>query len=222
MAGRLRPGYRALFHGPPGTGKTLTATLLGKATRRDVYRVDLSTVVSKYIGETEKNLANLFDQARNRDWILFFDEADALFGKRTNVKDAHDRYANQEISYLLQRMEAYRGLAILATNMKGALDHAFLRRIRFLVEFPFPDAADRAEIWRHVFPDATPTSGLDYERLARLHVPGGNIRAIALNAAFRAADEHSPVGMRHLLHAAQVEYVKLGRPLSDTEVCGWV
>ena len=138
------------------------------------------------------------------------------------MKDSHDRYANIEVSYLLQRMEAYRGLAILATNMKSALDPAFLRRIRFLIEFPFPDAAGRADIWRHIFPAATPCEGLDFERLARLQVPGGNIRAIALNAAFRAADEGVPVRMRHLLRAAQTEYGKLERPLSDAEVSGWV
>jgi SpoVK/Ycf46/Vps4 family AAA+-type ATPase len=188
----------------------------------DLHQIDLSSVVSKYIGETEKNLRRLFDAAEGSGTVLFFDEADALFGKRSEVKDSHDRYANIEVSYLLQRMEAYRGLAILATNMKGALDHAFLRRIRFVVEFPFPDAPARAEIWRHIFPAATPCEGLDPAQLARLQVPGGNIRAIALNAAFQAADEGVPVQMRHLLRAAQTEYSKLERPLSDAEVSGWV
>jgi hypothetical protein len=215
-------GFSALFAGQSGTGKTMAAEVIANELGLDLYQIDLSSVVSKYIGETEKNLRRLFDTAEGSGSILFFDEADALFGKRSEVKDSHDRYANIEVSYLLQRMEAYRGLAILATNRKSALDHAFLRRIRFLVEFPFPDAADRAEIWRRVFPEATPSSGLDYARLARLHVPGGNIRSIALNAAFRAADEGVPVQMHHLLHAAQVEYVKLERPLSDTEVSGWV
>jgi SpoVK/Ycf46/Vps4 family AAA+-type ATPase len=215
-------GLSALFAGQSGTGKTMAAEVIANTLGLDLHQIDLSSVVSKYIGETEKNLRRLFDAAEGSGAILFFDEADALFGKRSEVKDSHDRYANIEVSYLLQRMEAYRGLAILATNMKSALDHAFLRRIRFLVDFPFPDAEDRAAIWRRVFPEATPSSGLDYERLARLHVPGGNIRSIALNAAFRAADEGAPVQMRHLLHAAQVEYVKLERPLADTEVAGWV
>jgi hypothetical protein len=215
-------GLSALFAGPSGTGKTMAAEVIAHALDLDLHQIDLSSVVSKYIGETEKNLRRLFDAAEGSGTVLFFDEADALFGKRSEVKDSHDRYANIEVSYLLQRMEAYRGLAILATNMKGALDHAFLRRIRFVVEFPFPDASARAEIWRHIFPAATPCQGLDPGQLARLQVPGGNIRAIALNAAFHAADEGVPVTMRHLLRAAQTEYSKLERPLSDAEVSGWV
>jgi SpoVK/Ycf46/Vps4 family AAA+-type ATPase len=154
--------------------------------------------------------------------VLLFDEADALFGKRSEVKDSHDRYANIEVSYLLQRMEAYRGLAILTTNMKQALDPAFTRRIRFVVQFPFPDASERAEIWRRIFPAATPTEKLDMERLARLNVAGGNIRNIALGAAFLAADEERPVAMQHLLRAARAEYAKLERPLTDSEIAGWV
>jgi hypothetical protein len=215
-------GLSALFAGQSGTGKTMAAEVIANTLDLDLHQIDLSSVVSKYIGETEKNLRRLFDAAEGSGTVLFFDEADALFGKRSEVKDSHDRYANIEVSYLLQRMEAYRGLAILATNMKGALDHAFLRRIRFVVEFPFPDAPARAEIWRHIFPAATPCEGLDPAQLARLQVPGGNIRAIALNAAFQAADEGVPVQMRHLLRAAQTEYSKLERPLSDAEVSGWV
>ncbi|MCA1552907.1 MAG: ATP-binding protein, partial [Chloroflexi bacterium] len=151
-----------------------------------------------------------------------FDEADALFGKRSEIKDSHDRYANIEVSYLLQRMEAYRGLAILTTNMKESLDTAFMRRIRFIVHFAFPDFAQRAEIWRHIFPAHTPTHNLDPHKLARLSVAGGNIRNIALNAAFRAADQNEAVCMSHLLHAARSEYAKLEKPLTDTEVRDWV
>jgi SpoVK/Ycf46/Vps4 family AAA+-type ATPase len=151
-----------------------------------------------------------------------FDEADALFGKRSEVKDSHDRYANIEISYLLQRMEAYRGLAILTTNRKSALDGAFLRRLRFVVEFPFPDAAERAAIWRGIFPPETPTEELDVEKLARLNVAGGNIRNISLAAAFQASDEAGPVRMEHLLHATRAEYRKLEKPLSEAEIRGWV
>ena len=177
-------GVSALFAGVSGTGKTMAAEVLAAELRLDLYRIDLSQVVSKYIGETEKNLKRVFDAAEGGGVVLLFDEADALFGRRSEVKDSHDRYANIEVSYLLQRMEAYRGLAILTTNQRSALDNAFLRRLRFVVEFPFPDASGRAEIWRRVFPAATPTEGLDVTRLARLNVAGGNIRNIAVNAAF--------------------------------------
>jgi SpoVK/Ycf46/Vps4 family AAA+-type ATPase len=214
-------GISALFTGTSGTGKTMAAEVLANDLRLDLYRIDLSSVVSKYIGETEKNLRRVFDAAEEGGAILLFDEADALFGKRSEVKDSHDRYANIEVSYLLQRMEAYRGLAILTTNMKNAVDSAFLRRIRFVVPFPFPDAKQRAEIWRRVFPASTPTHGLDYARLSRLNVTGGNIRNIALNGAFLAADAREPVGMKHLLLAAQCEYNKLEKPLTEAEVGGW-
>jgi SpoVK/Ycf46/Vps4 family AAA+-type ATPase len=153
--------------------------------------------------------------------VLLFDEADALFGKRTEVKDSHDRHANVEVSYLLQRIESYRGLAILTTNLKSALDTAFLRRIRFIVEFPFPDATQRARIWERAFPSATPTRGLDLERLAQLSVAGGGIKNVALGAAFLAADAREPVRMAHVLRAARAEYAKLSRPLTDAEVAGW-
>ena len=165
-------GIAALFAGASGTGKTMAAEVLSNELKLDLFHIDLSQVVSKFIGETEKNLGRIFDAAERSHAILLFDEADALFGKRSEVKDSHDRYANIEVSYLLQRMEAYRGLAILTTNMKSALDPAFLRRLRFVVQFPFPDAAQRAEIWRRVFPRQTPTQGLDVDLLARLNLPG--------------------------------------------------
>ncbi len=215
-------GLSVLFAGQSGTGKTLAAEILARELGLDLFRIDLSQVVSKYIGETEKNLSRVFDEAEGGGAILFFDEADALFGKRSEVHDSHDRYANIEISYLLQRMEAYRGLAILATNMKNSLDTAFLRRIRFVVDFPFPDAAQRAEIWRRIFPDATPTEGLDLTKLARLSVAGGNIRNIALNAAFLAVEAGEPVRMSHILNATRSEYAKLEKQLTEAEVRGWV
>jgi SpoVK/Ycf46/Vps4 family AAA+-type ATPase len=215
-------GISALFAGTSGTGKTMAAEVLANELHLDLYRIDLSQVVSKYIGETEKNLRRVFNAAEEGGAILLFDEADALFGKRSEVKDSHDRYANIEVSYLLQRMESYRGLAILTTNMKQALDSAFLRRIRFIVQFPFPDAAQRAEIWRRVFPMATPTHGLMVEKLARLNVAGGNIRNIALNAAFLAVDAGEPVNMTHLLRSARSEYAKLEKPLTEAEIGGWV
>jgi hypothetical protein len=215
-------GISALFAGASGTGKTMAAEVLAGELCLDLYRIDLSQVVSKYIGETEKNLRRVFDAAEEGAAVLLFDEADALFGKRTEVKDSHDRYANIEVSYLLQRMEAYRGLAILTTNRKSALDQAFLRRIRFVVEFPFPEAPERAEIWRRVFPAATPTEGLRLDRLARLTAAGGHIRNIALGAAFLAADAGEPVRMNHLLSAARSEFAKLEKPLTDMEIAGWV
>lgn len=215
-------GITALFSGGSGTGKTFAAEVLAAEMRLDLYRIDLSQVVSKYIGETEKNLRRVFDAAEGSGSILLFDEADALFGKRSEVKDSHDRFANIEISYLLQRMEAYRGLAILTTNLKQALDAAFLRRIRFVVSFPFPGMAERAELWRRVFPAATPTENLNVNRLARLNVTGGNIRNIALNAAFSAASEGASVRMDHLLRAAHREYEKLEKPLTESETGGWV
>ncbi len=215
-------GINALFSGASGTGKTMVAEILANELRLDLYRIDLSQVVSKYIGETEKNLRQVFDAAEGGGAILLFDEADALFGKRGEIRDSHDRYANIEVSYLLQRMEAYRGLAILTTNMKEALDPAFLRRIRFIVQFPFPDAAQRAQIWQRMFPSSTPTDGLNVSKLARLNVAGGNIRNIALNAAFLAADAGEPVRMTHILRSARSEYAKLERPLTDAEIGGWV
>ncbi len=214
-------GIGALFSGASGTGKTLAAEVLANELRLDLHRIDLALMVSKYIGETEKNLKRVFDAAEEGGAILLFDEADALFGKRSEVKDSHDRYANIEVSYLLQRVESYRGLVILTTNLQGTIDTAFLRRLRFIVQFPFPDAEQRAEIWRRVFPSDTPTEGLDMDRLSRLSLSGGNIRNLALNAAFLAADAGERVGMRHLLRAAHGEYAKLEKPISEAEIGGW-
>lgn len=215
-------GVTALFAGGSGTGKTLAAEVLAGELGLDLFVIDLSQVISKYIGETEKNLRRVFDAAEGGGALLLFDEADALFGKRSEIKDSHDRYANIEVSYLLMRMESYRGLAILTTNMKKALDTAFLRRIRFVVDFPFPGPVERAEIWRRVIPADTPTEGVDAGRLAQLTVAGGSIRNIALSAAFLAAEEAAPLGMRHVLAAARTEYLKLDRSLTSSEVAGWV
>jgi predicted nucleic acid-binding protein len=214
-------GIATLFSGESGTGKTLAAEVLANTLGIALYRIDLSAVVSKYIGETEKNLRKLFDAAEDLGAILLFDEADALFGKRSDVKDSHDRYANIEVSYLLQRMESYRGLAILTTNHESALDTAFQRRLRFVVHFPFPDAVQREAIWRNVFPPGTPLDELDYARLARLNVAGGNIRNIAMSAAFLAADAGLPVTMAQLRRAAQLEAAKAGKTPSEAETRGW-
>jgi hypothetical protein len=222
VKGRRGLGVSALFTGLSGTGKTMAAEVLARELRLDLYRVDLSAVVSKYIGETEKNLKQVFDAAEEGGVLLLFDEADALFGKRSEVRDSHDRYANIEVGYLLQRMEAYQGLAILTTNLKSSMDPAFQRRLRFTVNFPFPDAAQREAIWSKVFPEATPTHGLDYKKLAQLNVAGGNIRNIALNAAFLAAQSGTPVAMKNLVDAAKLEAQKIERPLSDAEIRGWV
>ena len=185
----------------------------------DLYRTDLSAVVSKYIGETEKHLRRLFDAAEAGGWLLFFDEADALFGKRTEVTDAHDRFANIQIDYLLQRIEAYQGLAILATNMRSALDEAFLRRLRFIVEFPFPDTAQRRAIWALSFPAAVPgAAGLDLDRLAELPANGGVIRNIAMNAAFLAAVRGGDLDVDLVLRAARDEFAKLQLPLRQRDL----
>jgi hypothetical protein len=210
-------GVSALFAGASGTGKTLAAEVLANELQLDLYRIDLSAVVSKYIGETEKNLRAIFDAAEQGGAILLFDEADALFGKRSEVKDAHDRYANIETDYLLQRMEAFGGLAILSTNMKSALDPAFLRRLRFIVNFPYPGPAERRRIWERVFPPATPVEALDHERLARLQLTGGNIHSTALAAAFMAAQAGTPVTMGLLLEAGRNEFRKFDRPVNEAD-----
>lgn len=210
-------GINALFAGESGTGKTLAAEVIAHELQLNLYRIDLSQVVSKYIGETEKNLRKLFDAAEDGGTMLFFDEADALFGKRSEVKDSHDRYANIEINYLLQRMEAYRGLAILATNRKSALDTAFMRRLRFIVNFPFPGVPERKRIWERAFPQETSKDALDYERLARLNLTGGSIQNIAINAAFLAAGAGSPVTMPLILEAARCEFRKLDKPVNEAE-----
>jgi hypothetical protein len=210
-------GISALFAGESGTGKTMAAEVIANELRLNLYRIDLSAVVSKYIGETEKNLRRLFDAAEDGGAILFFDEADALFGKRSEVKDSHDRYANIEINYLLQRMEGYRGLAILATNMRSALDAAFTRRLRFILNFPFPGLTDRKLMWQKAFPAETPTQCLDYTRLARLNLTGGSIHNAALNAAFLAAQSGTPVSMTQTLAAAKAEFIKLERPINEAD-----
>jgi hypothetical protein len=211
-------GVTALFSGESGTGKTLAAEVLAGELGLDLYRIDLAATVSKYIGETEKNLRTLFEAAEASGAVLLFDEADALFGKRGEVRDGHDRYANLEIAYLLQRMEAYRGLAILTTNLRANVDRAFLRRLRFVVQFPFPDAPQRAEIWRRELPREAPLDGVEPERIAALNVSGGSIRSIALSAAFAAAEAGTPITPEHVLHAARIEYAKAERPLTDSEL----
>lgn len=214
MRKKLRPGCRALFYGPPGTGKTLTASLLGKATGREVYKVDLSMVVSKYIGETEKNLATLFDKAEHKDWILFFDEADALFGKRTQVRDAHDRYANQEVSFLLQRVETYDGLVILASNLATNVDEAFARRFEQLVHFPVPRQGERRLLWQKGVPAAASLeAGVDLNQLAGRHeLSGGMIMNAIRHACLRAIARGEDVLRQHdLIEGIRREYAKENR-----------
>ena len=215
----LGKGLSVLFAGPSGTGKTMAAEIIAGELGLDLYKIDLATVVSKYIGETEKNLSRIFSEAETSNSILFFDEAEALFGKRSAVKDSHDRYANIEIGYLLQRMEEYEGIVILATNIRKNMDEAFVRRLHFTVEFPFPDEEDRQRIWQGVWPHETPRSPeVDFALLARqFQITGGNIRNIALAAAFLAADDRGRVGMEHLLRAVQREYQKMGKVLSEND-----
>lgn len=213
-------GLSVLFSGPPGTGKTMAAEVIAHELQLDLYKIDLSGVVSKYIGETEKNLSKIFQEAETGNAILFFDEADALFGKRTEVSDAHDRYANIETSYLLQKMEEYEGIVILATNLRENIDEAFTRRIRFIVEFPFPDEASRRRIWQTHFPKKAPLGeGIDYEFLAKqLQIAGGNIKNIVLNAAFLAAENGGIIGMEHVLHGVKREFEKIGKLWSKKEL----
>jgi hypothetical protein len=213
-------GVSALFTGPPGTGKTLAAQVIAAELGMDLYKIDLSTVVSKYIGETEKNLERIFNQARNSSTILFFDEADAIFGKRSEVKDAHDRYANIEVGYLLQRMETFDGVVILASNLYANLDEAFIRRLQFVVDFPFPDEEQRARIWRVLFPPGVPRDPqLDFSSLAnRFRLSGANIRNAIISAAFLAANEGSSVTTRHLLHGIRRELQKMGRLIDEKDL----
>ena len=210
-------GINALFAGESGTGKTMAAEVLANELHLALYRIDLSAVVSKYIGETEKNLRKLFDAAEQGGAILFFDEADALFGKRSEVKDSHDRYANIEINYLLQRMESFSGLAILATNMKSALDNAFMRRLRFIITFQFPGPNERRQIWQRALPPDVPREALDYDRLARFNVSGGNIHSIVLNAAFTASQRGTAVTLPLILSATRSELRKLDKPINEAE-----
>lgn len=216
MHGKIKPGFRILFHGPPGTGKTMTACLLGKYTKRDVFRIDLSMVVSKYIGETEKNLSKLFDKAANKDWILFFDEADSIFGKRTNVRDAHDKYANQEVSYLLQRIEAHSGLVILASNMKGNIDSAFTRRFNSIIEFENPGTTERVRLWENYIPSEI---ALDLEKEISLkeiaqkyNLTGANIVNVIQYAGLKTLEKSSKkIAKEDLLKGIQKEYEKEGK-----------
>ncbi|MDI7274997.1 MAG: ATP-binding protein, partial [Anaerolineae bacterium] len=211
------PGVTMLFAGPPGTGKTMAAEIMAAELGLDLYKIDLSTVVSKYIGETEKNLERIFTEAATSNAILFFDEADALFGKRSEVRDSHDRYANIEISYLLQRMEAYEGVTILATNLRANLDEAFTRRLQFAVDFPFPEEADRLRIWQTLFPAGVPRDpDVDLPFLARRHkLAGGSIRNIIVGAAYLAAADGQAVSMAHLLHSTRRELQKMGRLVEE-------
>jgi SpoVK/Ycf46/Vps4 family AAA+-type ATPase len=216
-------GLAALFHGESGTGKTLAAEAVANALAQSLFRIDLSAVVSKYIGETSKNLRRVFDAAEGGGAVLLFDEADAVFGKRSEVKDSHDRYANIDINYLLTRMESFGGVAILATNMKHALDPAFVRRLRFVVGFPFPGVPERRSIWARVFPDVSRLDAadpLDLDRLARFALTGGSIFNAALAAAHGAASEREPIGMRHVLDAIRWELRKMERPVAESEF-GW-
>jgi Winged helix domain, variant/ATPase family associated with various cellular activities (AAA) len=212
-------GLNALFSGPPGTGKTMAAEVIARDLRLDLYQIDLSQVVSKYIGETEKNLGQIFREAQSSDAILFFDEADALFGKRSEVKDAHDRYANIEVGYLLQKMEEYEGIAILATNLRQHLDDAFVRRMQFIVEFPFPDEDGRRRIWNVIFPREAPLGeDVDFGALAReVKLAGGNIKNIGLASAFYAASDGRVIRMSHLIRAARREFQKLGRTWDEAQ-----
>jgi SpoVK/Ycf46/Vps4 family AAA+-type ATPase len=210
-------GISALFAGPSGCGKTMAAEVIANELGLTLHRIDLSSVVSKWVGETEKNLQQLFNAADDANGILCFDEADALFGKRTEVQQSQDRFANIEINFLLMRLEAYRGLAILTTNMKTALDPAFLRRLRFIVNFPFPGPDERRVIWQRVFPAKTPTQGLDVDRLARLTLTGGSVHNVALAAAFLAAKRGSPVTMPIVFEAAKTEMRKIEKPVHEAD-----
>ena len=212
-------GLSVLFSGAPGTGKTMAAQVIANELQLDIYKIDLSGVVSKYIGETEKNLAKIFEEAETSNAILFFDEADALFGKRTEVSDAHDRYANIETSYLLQRMEEYEGVVILATNLRENIDDAFTRRIRFIVEFPFPDEKSRLRIWKNHFPKQAPMQeGIDYEFLSKqFQIAGGCIRNIVINSAFLAAEDGGIISMEHILAGTKREFEKIGKLWSEID-----
>ena len=213
-------GISALFVGSPGTGKTMAAELIAAELGLDLFKIDLSSMVSKYIGETEKNLERLFTEAEQSHAILFFDEADALFGKRAEVKDAHDRYANIEISYLLQRMEAFNGITILATNLRTNIDEAFTRRLQFVVDFPFPRADDRRRIWETLFPAQVPhVELLDWQLLAdRFELAGGNIRNVIVTAVYHAAADGQVLTMQHLFHGVRRELQKMGRFVNEQDM----
>lgn len=217
MESRIKPGYRALFYGPPGTGKSFTACLLGKTFGLDVYRIDLSMIVSKYIGETEKNLAGVFDQAANKNWILFFDEADALFGKRSATNSSNDRYANQEVAYLLQRIEDFPGLVILATNLKANIDEAFGRRFQSMIYFPVPSPSQRQRLWQQSFPqDAELDAAISLEELARKHeLAGGSIINVVQYSCLAALKRNSRTILLKDIHTGiRKEFSKEGKTLN--------
>ncbi|WYD80880.1 MAG: ATP-binding protein [Candidatus Electrothrix gigas] len=214
MGKKIKPGFRALFYGPPGTGKTLTATLLGKQTDKEVFRINLSRVVSKYIGETEKNLSRLFDKAEHKNWILFFDEADSLFGKRTDIRDAHDKYANQEVAYLLQRIEGYNGLVILATNQRSNIDDAFVRRFQTVIHFPMPRSEERLLLWQQTFPPQVRLAeDIDWQQIAaRFELTGAGILNVTHYCALEfLAGEYDTLSEKQLEAAIMREYVKEGK-----------
>ncbi|WP_423126907.1 ATP-binding protein [Gaoshiqia sp. Z1-71] len=214
MKGKIKPGFRVLFHGPPGTGKTMTACLLGKYTNRDVFRIDLSMVVSKYIGETEKNLSKLFDKAANKDWILFFDEADSIFGKRTNVRDAHDKYANQEVSYLLQRVESHAGLVILASNLRNNIDSSFTRRFNSIIEFENPGIAERDMLWKNYMPSSVSLDEkISLKEVARkFEITGANIVNVIHYAGLKTLENRSTtISYNDLMNGIQKEFIKEGK-----------
>lgn len=211
-------GLNILFSGPSGTGKTMAVEVIASETGLDIYKIDLSCVVSKYIGETEKNLRNIFKEAETCNAILFFDEADAIFGKRSEIKDSHDRYANAEVNYLLQRVEEYEGIIILASNFKKNIDEAFLRRINYALEFPAPDEECRKKIWKNTFPGETPLGeDIDYEFLGKFKITGGNVKNIVVSAAFLAASDDGEVRMEHLVKAAKREFQKMGKLCTQSE-----
>ena len=220
----LGKGLHVLFSGPSGTGKTMAAEILAHELMLDLYKIDLSNVVSKYIGETEKNLDRIFREGQTSNAILFFDEADAIFGKRSEVKDAHDRYANIEIAYLLQKMDEYEGMVILATNLRKNIDDAFSRRMHFTLEFPVPDEPDRNRIWRSIFPPETPLdSNIDFAFMARqFRITGGNIKNIALGAAFLAAQNGNIINMRNIIRAMKREYQKIGKLCTEDEFADYI
>jgi SpoVK/Ycf46/Vps4 family AAA+-type ATPase len=216
MKKRLKPGYKALFHGPPGTGKTLTAGLFGKLANVDVYRVDLSMVISKYIGETEKNLEKVFTKAEHKNWILFFDEADALFGKRTSISDAHDKYANQEIAYLLQRLEDYNGLVILSSNMSSNVDEAFGRRLQSIIHFPMPKYSERLHLWNKSYSTHTSfAQNVDMEQIAdKFELAGGSIINVVQYSSLMALNRRENV-IRYadIIEGIKKEYLKAGKTI---------
>ena len=215
----LGKGLNILFSGPSGTGKTMAAEIMAHELKLDIYKIDLSVIVSKYVGETEKNLSKIFQEAETSNAILFFDEADTLFGKRSEVRDSHDRYANIEIGYLLQKMEEYTGIVILASNLRKNIDEAFTRRMHFSVDFPFPDEGHRLKIWRTIFPSEAPLhEDIDFAFLAkRFKIAGGNIKNIALNGAFLAAENSKRIGMSHIIQATKREYQKMGKLCSPSD-----